>query len=122
MNAVRYRPRNESTVVYDASTLLAVVFDEPGSDSVIDYLAHPDGKVSAVNWSEVGAKLAERGLQEKELVHELAAFAHTGGAAAIAAQGCSTCVVIVLAVWDGAVETRATSSSSVSARALVCRR
>lgn len=64
-----------STVVYDASALLAVVFDEPGSDSVMDYLARPGGEVSAVNWSEVGAKLAERGLQEKELVHELAAFA-----------------------------------------------
>ena len=51
-----------STFVYDASALLAVIFDEPGADDVMDCLAHPGGEVCAVNWSEVGAKLAEHGL------------------------------------------------------------
>lgn len=35
--------------VYDASALLAVVFDEPGADKVMEYLATPGGEVSAVN-------------------------------------------------------------------------
>lgn len=60
--------------VYDASALLAVVFDEPGADGVLECLATPGGEVSAVNWSEVGAKLAERGLPEQEIVAELAVF------------------------------------------------
>ncbi|MDN5874025.1 MAG: type II toxin-antitoxin system VapC family toxin [Sinobacteraceae bacterium] len=63
-----------SAVVYDASALLAVIFDEPGADNTMAYLARPGGEVSAVNWSEVGAKLAERGLPEKEFRRELAAF------------------------------------------------
>jgi PIN domain nuclease of toxin-antitoxin system len=63
-----------STIVYDASALLAVVFDEPGAENVMDHLARPGGEVSAVNWSEVGAKLTERGLKESELARELAAF------------------------------------------------
>lgn len=61
-------------LVYDASALLAVVFDEPGAEAVLKHLALPGGEVSAVNWSEVGAKLAERGLPEADLPSELAAF------------------------------------------------
>jgi PIN domain nuclease of toxin-antitoxin system len=63
-----------SPLIYDASALLAVVFDEAGADRVMEFLAQPGGEVSAVNWSEVGAKLAERGLRESELARELAAF------------------------------------------------
>lgn len=60
-----------SVPVYDASALLAVIFDEPGADVVMDYLATPGGEVSAVNWAEVVAKLVERGLTEAEAVSEL---------------------------------------------------
>ena len=63
-----------NTLVYDASALLAVVFDEPGAKAVLEHLAIPGGEVSAVNWSEVGAKLTERGLPEADLPSELAAF------------------------------------------------
>lgn len=63
-----------STLVYDASALLAVIFNEPGADEVMEFLAQPGGEASAVNWSEVGAKLAERGLREKEISSELATF------------------------------------------------
>lgn len=61
-------------LVYDASAILAVIFDEPGANTVMEYLATPGGEASAVNWSEVGAKLAERGLQEAEIPSELAVF------------------------------------------------
>lgn len=61
-------------LVYDASALLAVMFDEPGSHRVIELLAEGDGEVSAVNGSEVGAKLAERGLKEPQIAREIAAF------------------------------------------------
>jgi PIN domain nuclease of toxin-antitoxin system len=63
-----------SVIVYDASALLAVIFDEPGANEAMEFLARPGGEVSAVNWSEVGAKLAERGLKEAEFNRELAAF------------------------------------------------
>lgn len=63
-----------SALVYDASALLAVIFDEPGADAVMDFLARPGGEASAVNWSEVGAKLTERGLKESEISLELGVF------------------------------------------------
>lgn len=63
-----------NALVYDASALLAVVFDEPDAQAVLEYLAIPGGEISAVNWSEVGAKLTERGLPEADLSSELAAF------------------------------------------------
>lgn len=47
-------------LVYDASAILAVIFDESGADAVMEYLAAAGGEISAVNGSEVGAKLAER--------------------------------------------------------------
>lgn len=64
-----------SALVYDASALLAVMFDEPGAEAVLSLLAQPGGETSAVNWSEVAAKLAERGLKESRISAELAAFA-----------------------------------------------
>ncbi len=42
-------------VVLDASAILAVIFDEPGSDQVEEHL--PGALVSAINISEVAARL-----------------------------------------------------------------
>jgi ribonuclease VapC len=47
------------TVVLDASALLAVLYGEKGADVVEELL--DDGRVSAVNWSEVLQKLAQKG-------------------------------------------------------------
>jgi len=48
------------TAVLDASAILALLYREPGADAVEEVL---DGAaVSAVNWSEVLQKLAQRGL------------------------------------------------------------
>ncbi len=60
--------------VYDASALLAVAFAEPGAEAVLELLSQPGGEVSAVNWSEVGAKLAERRLKAGDIARELSAF------------------------------------------------
>jgi ribonuclease VapC len=57
-----------SSGVLDASALLAYVNDEPGTERVADLL--PGAAISAVNFSEVVAKLAERGVSESE-IHEL---------------------------------------------------
>lgn len=62
------------TLVYDASALLALALAEPGGEAVLELLSAPDGEVSAVNWSEVGSKLAERGLQPGQIASELSAF------------------------------------------------
>lgn len=62
------------SAVYDASALLAVIFSEPGSDAALEALSLPGGEVSAVNWSEVSAKLTERGLGADEAARELSAF------------------------------------------------
>ena len=62
------------STVYDASALLAVIFAEPGAPATLELLAQPGGKVSAVNWSEVGAKLAERGLHADHIPRELSSF------------------------------------------------
>ena len=45
--------------VLDASALLAALFDEPGADRVEEVL--PGARMSTVNFSEVVAKLSERG-------------------------------------------------------------
>jgi ribonuclease VapC len=51
-----------SKVVLDASALLALLQGEPGSEAVAT--AIPGGIISAVNLSEVIAKLAEAGMPE----------------------------------------------------------
>jgi len=56
--------------VLDASALLALLQDEPGSDVVAAKL--PGAAISAVNFSEVVAKLAEAGMQEVEIRRALA--------------------------------------------------
>ncbi|MFD9965036.1 type II toxin-antitoxin system VapC family toxin [Amycolatopsis sp. NPDC058986] len=48
-----------TTPVLDASAILALLYREPGHDVVAGHLA--DAVVSAVNWSEVVQKLAQRG-------------------------------------------------------------
>lgn len=62
------------TLVFDASALLAVALAENGGERVLELLSEPGGEVSAVNWSEVGAKLAERGLPASDIPAELSAF------------------------------------------------
>lgn len=65
--------------VLDASALLASIKDEPGAEAVIAVL--PRAVISAVNLSEVVAKLCDYGLSEEEtrealgVIHlEVAAF------------------------------------------------
>lgn len=48
-----------SGAVFDASALLAMVFAEPGAEQAVAYLR--GGRVSAVNYSEAGSKLIEKG-------------------------------------------------------------
>lgn len=52
-------------VVLDASAVLAALADEPGADVVNAVL--PNAVISAVNLTEVGAKLAERGMHEADI-------------------------------------------------------
>lgn len=52
-------------VVIDASALLALLNGEPGADVVAEAL--PKGVISAVNLSEVVAKLCEAGMPEKAI-------------------------------------------------------
>ncbi|SEN64776.1 PIN domain nuclease, a component of toxin-antitoxin system (PIN domain) [Sphingomonas gellani] len=52
--------------VLDASALLCLLFDEPGADHVGDRLA--GALVSATNYSEVIAKLVDRGAPVEEIV------------------------------------------------------
>jgi ribonuclease VapC len=49
------------TAVLDASAILALLYREAGADAVEEAL--DGGAVSAVNWSEVLQKLAQRGLR-----------------------------------------------------------
>jgi PIN domain nuclease of toxin-antitoxin system len=52
-----------SSVVLDASAILALLHEEPGSDVVARSI--PGAAISAVNLSEVVAKLGERGMAEE---------------------------------------------------------
>jgi ribonuclease VapC len=52
-------------IVIDASALLALLNAEPGSDVVAEAL--PGGVISAVNLSEVVAKLCDAGMPEKAI-------------------------------------------------------
>ena len=60
------------SVVLDASALLAVIEDEPGAETVEDTLA--DSAISAVNFSEVVAKLVDRGFGNEAVVARMNAF------------------------------------------------
>ena len=54
-----------SQVVLDASAILALLAGEPGAEAVGACL--PDAAVSTVNVAEVGAKLVDRGMKEKDM-------------------------------------------------------
>jgi len=61
---------NEPVYVLDASALLATLFEETGSDAVEMVL--PGARMSAVNFSEVVAKLSDHGLANEDILHDLA--------------------------------------------------
>ena len=64
-----------SEAVLDASAILALLNDEPGSEKVAKVL--PSAAVSAVNLSEVVAKLSELGMPETEIREALVGLALT---------------------------------------------
>jgi PIN domain nuclease of toxin-antitoxin system len=55
---------SDAPVVLDASAVPALLHNEPGADSVARL--PPGGIISAVNLSEVIAKLADRGMPEAD--------------------------------------------------------
>jgi len=55
--------------VIDASAVLALLNGEPGADAVAAALGA--SVISAVNWSEVVQKVAERGLSTTDLADEM---------------------------------------------------
>jgi PIN domain nuclease of toxin-antitoxin system len=61
-----------AAVVIDASALLALLNVEPGADVVAAALGA--SAMSAVNWSEVVQKVAERGLPTSDLAQEMQAL------------------------------------------------
>jgi PIN domain nuclease of toxin-antitoxin system len=56
--------------VLDASALLATLFEEAGSDAVETVL--PRARMSAVNFSEVVAKLSDHGFANEDILRDLA--------------------------------------------------
>jgi ribonuclease VapC len=61
------------SAVLDSSAVLAVIWNEPGSDMVLD---HVDGAViSAVNYAEVLTKISDRGVDGKRASALLASLA-----------------------------------------------
>jgi PIN domain nuclease of toxin-antitoxin system len=56
---------SDAVFILDASALLALLFDEPGAERVATAL--PMAKMSAVNLSEVIAKLNERGVPDPDI-------------------------------------------------------
>ena len=60
------------SVVLDASALLAVILEEPGADAVLPVLRNSE--MSAVNLSEVYAKLLERGVALEAAEAQVARF------------------------------------------------
>jgi PIN domain nuclease of toxin-antitoxin system len=61
---------SEPVYVLDASALLATLFEEAGSDVVETVL--PGARMSAVNFSEVVAKLSDHGLANDDILRDLA--------------------------------------------------
>jgi PIN domain nuclease of toxin-antitoxin system len=61
---------SEPLYVLDASALLATLFQEDGSDAVETVL--PGARISAVNFSEVVAKLSDHGLANDGILRDLA--------------------------------------------------
>ena len=61
---------SDATYVLDASALLCLIFGEAGDGRVEEVMA--GAKISAVNYSEVIAKLIDRGMASDGLLGELA--------------------------------------------------
>ena len=61
---------SERPYILDASALLALMLGEPGADAVHAIL--PNARISAVNLSEVVAKLQERAVPDDVIVDSLA--------------------------------------------------
>ncbi|MCW6508517.1 type II toxin-antitoxin system VapC family toxin [Lichenifustis flavocetrariae] len=61
---------NDRRYVLDASALLCLLFQEPGADRVEEVL--DTAVMSAMNYAEVVAKLADRGVPPEVLDHDLA--------------------------------------------------
>jgi ribonuclease VapC len=59
-----------SGLLVDASVLLAVVLEAKGSDQIASFLA--GAAISAVNLAEAAAKLAERGLTDRQIRYVIA--------------------------------------------------
>ena len=55
------------TRVFDASAVLAAIFDEPGGDRVTELWVDGENLLSTVNYAEVISKLAERGMPDDEI-------------------------------------------------------
>lgn len=60
------------SVVFDSSAVLAIAFGEQGADRAADALG--DGVLSAVNASEVVARLVERGASDEDARESLRGF------------------------------------------------
>ena len=60
-----------TTAVFDSSAVLAIVFDEPGSERGLELL--DGGVISAVNHSEALTKMIEKGFLASEALDGLAA-------------------------------------------------
>jgi PIN domain nuclease of toxin-antitoxin system len=61
---------SDAVYVLDASALLAALFGEAGTADVEKCLS--GSRISAVNWSEVIAKLSDRGLASQGIMRDLA--------------------------------------------------
>lgn len=61
---------SEPVHVLDASAILALLLDEPGAARIAIFMI--DARVSAVNLSEVVAKLAEHGVPDADVDHDIA--------------------------------------------------
>ncbi|CAA9525403.1 MAG: hypothetical protein AVDCRST_MAG91-2478 [uncultured Sphingomonadaceae bacterium] len=63
---------SEPFFVLDASALLALLHDEPGAREVKAVLAA--SRMSAVNWSEVAARLIDLGLDREQVEADMSGF------------------------------------------------
>jgi len=55
------------TQVFDASAVLTAIFEESGADRIEALWAEGDNLLCAVNYAEIVAKLAERGMGEADI-------------------------------------------------------
>ncbi len=69
-----------SSVVLDASALLAYLHDESGAEVVAEILSSEEAVISAANWGEVLSKVAELGEDPQRLANHLRAKGLLGGA------------------------------------------